>query len=246
MKRVTAINLIVVAFLLFTTGCSSQEDATSLAKRDLAAAAKELNIEISQVEATAKEIELGSAAKAEGYQAGVDVLLKLAWKCPRYPDWLDGQITVQYFKVNNAWQNGGFPNSWYTQGYIPVIDCALKSPPRDWQEMLYNRRLIEKWNESTIENHIGGFFRRPTSPSKWLMALVGPTWMFETNWYVKPRLQDFFDREFSDQEIIEFQTNPAKAEEVIQMLEQRGVSKEVVDLHRQALTYEGRQNLLGR
>jgi len=77
-------------------------------------------------------------------------------------------------------------------------------------------------------------------------SLIGPSWMFEQG--AKEALRKTFGRDFTDEEISEFQRLPRKDREIVEMLDrlvkQGKVKKEVADFYRRSLTEEGRAAIL--
>lgn len=247
MKRTALLVATSLAVILTAVGCNLivRQEAVSFAKAGLTAEAKELGVEIAHVEASASTQYVNPAEKASGVQAKVGVSLRFAYRCPGDQGWGDGFHNIALRKVDGKWEEDAAEGK-----ELPL--CRLSVPPKNWQEQSENRRLMEKWDRCFLDNYVNAEYWSP-SPfdidhpfvREWT-AMIGATWMF-----VPARKQDlehWFGRKFTDEEILEFRTDPQKAEEVVQMLENLqengGIDPKVVEFYRKALTYEGRQEIL--
>lgn len=122
--------------------------------------------------------------------------------------------------------------------------------PKEWQQQIEQRKQMEA--ELLFDRYrrgVGGQIY-PTNVEyptvrKWT-GIVGPTWMFVPE--RKGDLENLFGREFTEEEISEFQANPQKASEVVEMFrklkEEKKIEPEVVDFYQKALTPEGKKEIL--
>jgi len=263
-------SLMILALLVILTanGCSlvtdlaSKQEAISVAKAELAAQARELAVEISHVEADAEAYSLSPAEKANNIRARIRVRIQFAYRCrdvQRMQDWQDCRGYGYYEKVGNKWDEWEgtlkwWEGWWWCGGtFSPPVHCKLFAPPKDWREIAENRRVMEKWDKWYLEYKNGRWTWGFGSIEDYTMiprftALLGPTWMFVPE--RKGWLESWFGQEFTDEEIIKFQTDPEKASQMIRMLEdlQRSgkVDSDVVEFYRKALTYEGRREIYGK
>jgi hypothetical protein len=255
-------SLMILALLVILTanGCSLvtdlalKQEVISIAKAELAAQARELAVEISHVQAEVEAYPLSPAEKANNIRGEGRVCLEFIYRCrdvQRMQDWQDCGGCAYYKKVGNKWDKWEGEGWWWSKGtFYPPVHCKLFVPPKDWREIAENRRVMEKWDKRYLEYKNGQWIWdfdniKDYTKIPLFTALLGPTWMFVPE--RKGWLESWLGQEFTDEEIIKFQTDPEKASQMIRMLEdlQRSgkVDSDVVEFYRKALTYEGRREI---
>jgi len=253
-KMSAALSLIMA--LLMTAGCSYfyEQQAILVAKADLRREAKETGREITNIQVDDGQTSFWDpppAEKAGGLQAVGYVALQWAHRCPG-EQWANGRAMMVYQKASGKWVKHSFPAG-ASMGWIREEICNLHRPPKDWQEIQENRKLLEKYDfvyspfvqgdqQSALANELlsSRYFWTPK-----IAALVGPTWMFVPA--RKGEVERWLDRKFTDAEFLKFRDDPQQQQKMIALIESSSsqwITPRVVEFYRQALTYEGRMNML--
>jgi hypothetical protein len=118
---------VLIAESLFIEGCvlMPRGDAISFAKADLAARAKERNVEISEVQVEEyREIEVMPGDRANGIQAYVVFDLYYASRCPGDEKWQTGRDGYAIRKVNGEWER----DLGYYAGNTGTLDYTVCEP----------------------------------------------------------------------------------------------------------------------
>ncbi len=234
-----------------------EEQAAALAKTQLQAEAKEWRAEVSQIKATTTASLLSPAATANGIEALIEVRLDFAWRCADTvtlgTTWRDAVGWDYLTRTRGQWEHRLLGETlWRTggggQSYGPPR-CA-SSVPKEWSDQMLSRRWEEKFGVNFPEYAATGrLYYNPleindVSVVNWTTE-IGPTWMFVPAG--KSVLKQCFGRDFTDEEIEAYRTDPRRGEEMVTILD--GLAKEgkirpeVAEFYRKALTYEGRRDI---
>lgn len=247
MKRmvVLALTALVLALSLSACDVTAEQEAVSFVKKELGKVAKQLDAEISNMQADTEVFEVSPADKANGLEARTRVNLRYATRCPN-GTWSNSTWYGLLEKTRGKWS--AQEQQTYTDSGIPL--CRLAIPARDWRQILENRRLLEEWFQPPIyvfdDKHMfdPAYASMPSGIRKALAAL-GPTWAVSKD--TRPDLERILGRSLSEAETSLFQTDEQKAEEFVRLVEQaegRGALKSgIAALYRLSLTHEGRKQL---